>query len=428
MSYPTSEFCYSDNSSSESFIHSQKYHLSRHSSSHSPNSQPSTPFSEHHFENSPHFHHLQDGEVTTSVSNNSNSPPGPASGTGRRRQRKKSPTVVLRLKKFRRMKANDRERHRMHLLNDALERLRLALPALQQDQRLTKIETLRYAHDYITVLTQAVVLIKQLRGTAGAPSPPPITSPIGLSCGGELELIEGQYVVRVGNVRIVLDKEGNFLETNASRPATPPVDSELDGYEGNNCSFVGGGVSSPGGEAGFHFQQHHHGFPFDGNANSINFQDQHQPHLVPMSPTSINYHNSTTVHGGMDGVTAAAVVGTVGRRSCVDRDPNQRPPDLLVRVGHVPDVVHGHQPYPFSPHSTKEGDYSNYPHFQHLKHNHNHQNINKSFMVGISPTRQNGGIISSTNSPDEDSASSVSYNSFTTEHSEASVDNSYPYY
>ncbi len=125
MSYSHSDFYYSDNSSESSFIHSQKYHLSRHS----PNSsQPSTPFSENHFENISSnnnniHHHLQDEEVTTSASNNAGgNGSGGGATPGRRRQRRKSPTVVLRLKKFRRMKANDRERHRMHLLNDALER------------------------------------------------------------------------------------------------------------------------------------------------------------------------------------------------------------------------------------------------------------------------------------------------------------------
>uniref|UniRef100_A0A3Q3J0P2 BHLH domain-containing protein n=1 Tax=Monopterus albus TaxID=43700 RepID=A0A3Q3J0P2_MONAL len=51
----------------------------------------------------------------------------------------------------RRMKANDRERHRMHNLNSALDALRNILPALPEDAKLTKIETLRFAHNYIWV-------------------------------------------------------------------------------------------------------------------------------------------------------------------------------------------------------------------------------------------------------------------------------------
>lgn len=70
----------------------------------------------------------------------------------RTRTRPKSPTVVLKLKRNRRMKANDRERNRMHSLNEALEKLRLALPLGSEDNKLTKIETLRLARNYIWAL------------------------------------------------------------------------------------------------------------------------------------------------------------------------------------------------------------------------------------------------------------------------------------
>uniref|UniRef100_A0A1B0GMY3 Uncharacterized protein n=1 Tax=Phlebotomus papatasi TaxID=29031 RepID=A0A1B0GMY3_PHLPP len=68
--------------------------------------------------------------------------------------RSRSPTQILRIKRHRRMKANDRERNRMHTLNEALERLRLALPTFPEDTKLTKIETLRFAHNYIFSLEQ----------------------------------------------------------------------------------------------------------------------------------------------------------------------------------------------------------------------------------------------------------------------------------
>lgn len=73
-----------------------------------------------------------------------------------RMTRARSPTQILRIKKHRRMKANDRERNRMHTLNEALERLRLALPTLPEDTKLTKIETLRFAHNYIFALEQVL--------------------------------------------------------------------------------------------------------------------------------------------------------------------------------------------------------------------------------------------------------------------------------
>uniref|UniRef100_A0A8D3APE5 Neurogenin 3 n=1 Tax=Scophthalmus maximus TaxID=52904 RepID=A0A8D3APE5_SCOMX len=57
----------------------------------------------------------------------------------------------------RRVKANDRERHRMHNLNSALDALRSILPALPDDAKLTKIETLRFAHNYIWALTETLL-------------------------------------------------------------------------------------------------------------------------------------------------------------------------------------------------------------------------------------------------------------------------------
>ncbi|KAJ4429456.1 hypothetical protein ANN_21625 [Periplaneta americana] len=59
------------------------------------------------------------------------------------------------------MKANDRERHRMHTLNEALDRLREALPTFPEDAKLTKIETLRFAHNYIWALSQTLRMVQQ---------------------------------------------------------------------------------------------------------------------------------------------------------------------------------------------------------------------------------------------------------------------------
>lgn len=56
----------------------------------------------------------------------------------------------------RRVKANDRERHRMHNLNSAMDALRGILPVPPEDTKLTKIETLRFAHNYIWALTETL--------------------------------------------------------------------------------------------------------------------------------------------------------------------------------------------------------------------------------------------------------------------------------
>lgn len=68
----------------------------------------------------------------------------------------KSPSQIMRIKRNRRMKANDRERNRMHMLNEALDRLRCVLPTFPEDTKLTKIETLRFAHNYIFALSQTL--------------------------------------------------------------------------------------------------------------------------------------------------------------------------------------------------------------------------------------------------------------------------------
>ncbi|XP_049942740.1 neurogenin-2 [Schistocerca serialis cubense] len=107
--------------------------------------------------------------------------------------RARSPTQLLRLKRHRRMKANDRERHRMHLLNEALDRLRCVLPTFPEDTKLTKIETLRFAHNYIWALSQTVRMIhsqqqQQPDDPASATAPPPVTLSVGsvtVSIGGE---------------------------------------------------------------------------------------------------------------------------------------------------------------------------------------------------------------------------------------------------
>ncbi|XP_062550625.1 basic helix-loop-helix neural transcription factor TAP [Armigeres subalbatus] len=72
--------------------------------------------------------------------------------------RNRSPTQVVKIKRFRRLKANDRERNRMHTLNEALERLRLTLPTFPEDTKLTKIETLRFAYNYIFSLVHVLEL------------------------------------------------------------------------------------------------------------------------------------------------------------------------------------------------------------------------------------------------------------------------------
>ncbi|XP_073416181.1 neurogenin-3 [Dendrobates tinctorius] len=77
---------------------------------------------------------------------------------GRRRSQVKNEVTVIKQKKNRRIKANDRERNRMHNLNSALDALRSVLPTFPDDAKLTKIETLRFAHNYIWALSETLRL------------------------------------------------------------------------------------------------------------------------------------------------------------------------------------------------------------------------------------------------------------------------------
>ncbi|NWU62520.1 NGN3 protein, partial [Pterocles burchelli] len=80
-------------------------------------------------------------------------------GKARRgRGKARSEGMLSKQKRSRRMKANDRERNRMHHLNSALDALRRVLPTFPDDAKLTKIETLRFAHNYIWALTQSLRL------------------------------------------------------------------------------------------------------------------------------------------------------------------------------------------------------------------------------------------------------------------------------
>lgn len=94
----------------------------------------------------------------------------------------KNGEVVMKIKKTRRLKANNRERNRMHNLNSALDELREVLPAFPEDAKLTKIETLRFAHNYIWALSETIRLADQLQGCIQDSSSSPITSSSSWSC------------------------------------------------------------------------------------------------------------------------------------------------------------------------------------------------------------------------------------------------------
>ncbi|CAG5132582.1 unnamed protein product [Candidula unifasciata] len=85
------------------------------------------------------------------------------------RAKVKSPEVIQKLKTNRRQRANDRERNRMHGLNEALEVLRTTLPN-STEAKMTKIETLRYACNYISALAASLKLLEKTKDRPDLPT------------------------------------------------------------------------------------------------------------------------------------------------------------------------------------------------------------------------------------------------------------------
>ncbi|KAK6623933.1 hypothetical protein RUM44_010789 [Polyplax serrata] len=73
-------------------------------------------------------------------------------GIGRRRKT----GLSARERNLRRLESNERERMRMHSLNDAFEQLREVIPHVKMERKLSKIETLTLAKNYIMALTNVI--------------------------------------------------------------------------------------------------------------------------------------------------------------------------------------------------------------------------------------------------------------------------------
>ncbi|XP_045476747.1 class A basic helix-loop-helix protein 15-like isoform X2 [Harmonia axyridis] len=76
-----------------------------------------------------------------------------SSGTTTRRRKT---CISARERNLRRLESNERERMRMHSLNDAFEQLREVIPHIKMERKLSKIETLTLAKNYIMALTNVI--------------------------------------------------------------------------------------------------------------------------------------------------------------------------------------------------------------------------------------------------------------------------------
>lgn len=89
----------------------------------------------------------------TSCENSSNAPAGRA---GKSRRKNNLAGLNSRERNMRRLESNERERMRMHSLNDAFQALREVIPHVRLERKLSKIETLTLAKNYIMALTNVI--------------------------------------------------------------------------------------------------------------------------------------------------------------------------------------------------------------------------------------------------------------------------------
>lgn len=82
---------------------------------------------------------------------------GPKRGAGGGGRRRRTHGTSSKERSIRRLESNERERQRMHKLNNAFQALREAIPHVKTDKKLSKIETLTLAKNYIKALTSIVL-------------------------------------------------------------------------------------------------------------------------------------------------------------------------------------------------------------------------------------------------------------------------------
>lgn len=106
-----------------------------------------------------------------------------SSGSSSAMARRRKSTLNARERNLRRLESNERERMRMHSLNDAFQGLREVVPHVRLERKLSKIETLTLAKNYIMALTNVVCEMR------GEKSPYNMSSS---SSKGEPDTIPGQ--------------------------------------------------------------------------------------------------------------------------------------------------------------------------------------------------------------------------------------------
>ncbi|XP_050524965.1 protein dimmed-like [Daktulosphaira vitifoliae] len=103
---------------------------------------------------------ITSGKRKRQISQNSNSEslssPNPRRCRKSIRQRRSMESLTAKDRNLRRLESNERERLRMHSLNDAFEKLREVVPHVKMGRKLSKLETLTLAKNYIMALTNVI--------------------------------------------------------------------------------------------------------------------------------------------------------------------------------------------------------------------------------------------------------------------------------
>ncbi|EDX05734.1 protein dimmed [Drosophila simulans] len=98
-------------------------------------------------------HHASSGACPSTIPPNSTSSNSSNANASRRRKG----ALNAKERNMRRLESNERERMRMHSLNDAFQSLREVIPHVEMERRLSKIETLTLAKNYIINLTHIIL-------------------------------------------------------------------------------------------------------------------------------------------------------------------------------------------------------------------------------------------------------------------------------
>lgn len=164
-----------------------------------------------------------------------------SSRRGKRRRRKgssgsrrKKSALNARERNLRRLESNERERMRMHSLNDAFQGLREVVPHVRLERKLSKIETLTLAKNYIMALTNVVCEMRGEKspynmsksGAGGGPE---------TSAGHEMSLVTGSSNSLDNNNCI--DNEF-LLQVSKSCAAAPQLDEDDEPSTANGTQLL----------------------------------------------------------------------------------------------------------------------------------------------------------------------------------------------